>query len=148
MNLTETFDQIRTVFLDTAPIIYFIEAHDKFGPLVMQIVKLMNGDRVQAFTSVLTLSEVLSKPVELANDELAEKFKIYLKNGNNLVLIPITETIGEAAGVLRGKHPHLKTVDAVQLAAAIDIGADVFLTNDKKLSGITEIKVIVLSDYL
>jgi predicted nucleic acid-binding protein len=148
MNLTETFDQIRTVFLDTAPIIYFIEAHDKFGPLVMQIVKLMNGDRVQAFTSVLTLSEVLSKPVELANDELAEKFKIYLKNGNNLVLLPITETIGEAAGVLRGKHPHLKTVDAVQLAAAIDIGADVFLTNDKKLSGITEIKVIVLSDYL
>jgi predicted nucleic acid-binding protein len=148
MNLTETFDQIRTVFLDTAPIIYFIEAHDKFGPLVMQIVKLMNGDRVQAFTLVLTLSEVLSKPVELANDELAEKFKIYLKNGNNLVLLPITETIGEAAGVLRGKHPHLKTVDAVQLAAAIDIGADVFLTNDKKLSGITEIKVIVLSDYL
>jgi predicted nucleic acid-binding protein len=148
MNLTETFDQIRTVFLDTAPIIYFIEAHDKFGPLVMQIVKLMNGDRVQAFTSVLTLSEVLSKPVELGNDELAEKFKTYLKNGNNLVLLPITETIGEAAGVLRGKHPQLKTVDAVQLAAAIDIGADVFLTNDKKLSGIMEITVLVLSDYL
>ena len=114
----------------------------------MQIVKLMNGDRVQAFTSVLTLSEVLSKPVELGNDELAEKFKTYLKNGNNLVLLPITETIGEASGVLRGKHPQLKTVDAVQLAAAIDIGADVFLTNDKKLSGIMEITVLVLSDYL
>jgi predicted nucleic acid-binding protein len=39
-------------------------------------------------------------------------------------------------------------VDAVQIAAALDAEADAFLTNDKKLSGITEIKIIVLSDYL
>jgi len=63
------------------------------------------------FPSVLTLSEVLPKPVETGNDELAEKFKTYLKNGSNLSMLPITETIGETAGVLRGKYPHLKTVD-------------------------------------
>jgi predicted nucleic acid-binding protein len=66
----------------------------------------------------------------------------------NLTMLPITENIGERAGMLRGRYPHLKTVDAVQIAAAVDAAADAFLTNDKKLAGIKEIKILVLSDYL
>jgi len=31
---------------------------------------------------------------------------------------------------------------------AIDVGADAFLTNDKKLKQIEKIKVLVLKDYL
>ncbi|MEI6610018.1 MAG: PIN domain-containing protein [Deltaproteobacteria bacterium] len=148
MILSESLGAIKTIFLDTAPVIYFIEAHHQFGPLVMQVIELMNENRIQAVTSVLTLSEVLPKPVETGNDELAEKFKTYLKNGPNLTLLPITEIIGESAGVLRGKYPHLKTVDAVQIATALDAEADAFLTNDKKLSGIKEIKILVLKDYI
>lgn len=148
MTFSEALGEIKTIFLDTAPVIYFIEAHHQFGPLVKQVVELMNENRIQAFTSVLTLSEVLPKPVETGNDELVVKFKTYLKNGPNLTLLPIGEAIGETAGVLRGKYPYLKTVDAVQIAAALDAEADAFLTNDKKLSGIKEIKILVLRDYL
>ncbi len=148
MILSEALGQIKTIFLDTAPVIYFIEAHDEFGPLVRQVTDLMNEKRLQAFTSVLTLSEVLPKPMETGNVALVEKFKVYLKNGPNLTVLPITETIGETAGLLRGRYPHLKTVDAVQIAAALDADADAFLTNDKKLSGIKEIKILVLGDYL
>ncbi|HOF06375.1 MAG TPA: PIN domain-containing protein [Syntrophales bacterium] len=148
MTLSEAIGTIETIFLDTAPVIYFIEAHDQFGPLVKQVVELMDKNRIQAFTSVLTLAEVLPKPMETGNEELAEKFKTYLKNGQNLTLLPITDNIGEGAGVLRGRYPHLKTMDAVQIAAALDAEAEAFLTNDKKLSGIKEIKIIVLSDYL
>jgi predicted nucleic acid-binding protein len=148
MNFSETLEKIKTIFLDTAPVIYFIEAHDQFGPLVKQVVERMNENRIQAFTSVLTLSEVLPKPVETGTYELVEKFKTYLKNGPNLTMLPITETIGERAGILRGKYPHLKTVDAVQIATALDAEAEVFLTNDKKLAGINEIKIVVMNNYL
>ena len=148
MILSEALGEIKTIFLDTAPIIYFIEAHHQFGHLIKEVIELMNENRIQAFTSVLTISEVLPKPVAMGNDELTEKFKTYLKNGQNLTLLPITEIIGETAGLLRGKYPHLKTVDAVQIAAALDAEADAFLTNDKKLSGIKEIKVLVLHDFL
>jgi len=37
---------------------------------------------------------------------------------------------------------------AIQISAALDAEADAFLTNDKKLSGIKEIRMILLSDYL
>ena len=148
MNISKALKEIQTVFLDTAPVIYFIEAHPQFGPLVKKVVELMNENRIQAFTSVLTLAEVLPKPVETKNAALIEKFKIYLKNGQNLTLLPITEIISESAGVLRGKYPHLKTVDAVQIAAALDVGADAFLTNDKKLSMIKELKILILNEYI
>lgn len=148
MIFSEALEKIKTIFLDTAPVIYFIEAHHQFGPLVKQVAELMNNNRIQAVTSVLTLSEVLPKPIETGNEKLVEKFKTYLKNGPNLTLLPIGETIGEAAGALRGKYPFLKTVDAVQIAAALDAEADIFLTNDKKLSGIKEIKILVLSDFI
>ena len=148
MTISKALEEIQTVFLDTAPVIYFIEAHPQFGPLVKKVVELMNENRIHAFTSVLTLAEVLSKPVETKNAALIEKFKIYLKNGQNLILLPITEIISESAGVLRGKYPHLKTVDAVQIAAALDVGADAFLTNDKKLSMIKELKILILNDYI
>jgi len=148
MILSDALRQVKTIFLDTAPIIYFIEAHDRFGPLSKQVVDWMSTNRIRAFTSVLTLSEVLPKPIEMGNDKLAEKFKIYLKNGMNLTMLPITENIGERAGMLRGRYPHLKTVDAVQIAAAVDAASDAFLTNDRKLAGIKEIRILVLSDYL
>jgi predicted nucleic acid-binding protein len=148
MSFSEALEGVKKVFLDTAPIIYFIEAHQQFGPLVKQVVDLINENRIQAVTSVLTISEVLPKPVETGNEELAKKFMTYLRSGPNLDLITIGETISESAGKLRGKHPYLKTVDAIQISAALDAEADAFLTNDKKLSGIKEIRMILLSDYL
>lgn len=34
MTLYAELAQIRSVFIDTAPIIYYIEAHPRYGPLV------------------------------------------------------------------------------------------------------------------
>lgn len=39
-------------------------------------------------------------------------------------------------------------MDAVQIATALDAEAEAFLTNDKRLAGIKEIKILVLSNYL
>jgi len=39
-------------------------------------------------------------------------------------------------------------MDAVQISAALNAGVDAFLTKDKKLKQIKEIKVIVLKEYL
>jgi hypothetical protein len=49
MIFPEALAEIKTIFLDTAPVIYFIEAHDQFGPLVKRVIELMNENRIQAF---------------------------------------------------------------------------------------------------
>ena len=148
MTLSDKLNQIKTIFIDTAPIIYFIEAHPKFGPLTMEIVETFQTRKINAFSSVLTLTEVLSKQIETGDDKLAKRFSDFLKHGKNLKLIEVSMHIAEMAGKLRGQYPGLRTVDAIQLSVAIDIGVDAFLTNDAKLKQIQEINILFLKDYL
>jgi predicted nucleic acid-binding protein len=53
--------------------------------------------------------------------------------------------IAKLSAGLRAKYS-LKTPDAIQLAAAIYCSADYFLTNDKRLATVKNIKVLTLED--
>ena len=148
MTLSDELSGLNSIFIDTAPVIYFIEAHPEFGPLAKEIVSVFQSGSLSAFSSVITLTEVLPKPIENGDDKLARKFSEFLKHGRNLVVLEISEKIAENAGKLRGRYPYLRTIDALQISAAIDAGADAFITNDKKLKQVNDIKVLVLADFL
>lgn len=64
MNLSEVLKQFDSIFLDTAPIIYFIEAHPQYGGVSKTVVESFQSGETRAFTSVLTLTEVMTKPLE------------------------------------------------------------------------------------
>lgn len=148
MTLSEELNRIRSIFIDTAPIIYYIEAHPQFGPLVKEVVNASQSGNLNLYSSVITLVEVLPKPIERGDEKLARKFAEFLKHGRNLTMIEISEGTAEVAGRLRGRFPFLKTVDAIQLASALEIGAEAFITNDMKLQQFNELKVLILKDYL
>ncbi|MCX5895968.1 MAG: PIN domain-containing protein [Proteobacteria bacterium] len=148
MTRIGVLDKINTIFVDTAPIIYFIEAHPQFGPLVKEVVNAVQSGKLRAFSSVLTLAEVLPKPIAAGDEKLAKTFAEFLKHGRNFSLVEISSNLAESAGKLRGQYSFLRTIDAVQFAVAIDLGVDAFLTNDKKLKRVKGIDVIVLNDYL
>jgi len=147
MPLVKEIKRYKSIFIDTAPFIYFIEANPKFGPLVKEVINVINQRNLVAYTSVLTLTEVLPKPIQMKRDDLVNDFIQFFRNGKNLYIVEINETIAEMAGRLRGKYMSLRTIDAIQLAVALSIGADVFLSNDEKLKPVKEIKIILLKDY-
>lgn len=146
MSLPRAFSGVRSLFIDTAPFIYFIEAHATFGPMVKSLFDAIGKGRINAFSSVITLVEVLPKPVQAGNDELVRLFITHLKHGKNMTLLNITPNIAERAGRLRGTYPALKSMDAIQIAAALEAGADALLTNHKRLRQIQELPVIVISE--
>ena len=148
MTLSEELSRINSLFIDTAPVIYYIEAHPQFGPLARVVVSTFQAENLSAYSSVITLAEVLPKPTKTGDERLAKKFAEFLKHGKNLTMIEISEGIAEAAGKLRGRYPFLKTVDAIQLAGALDVGAEAFVTNDLKLQQFKELKDLILKDYL
>ncbi|MFH1561795.1 MAG: PIN domain-containing protein [Nitrospirota bacterium] len=148
MNLLNELKKINTIFVDTAPIIYYIEAHPLFGSLAKQVVETFESGILRAFSSVITLTEVLPKPIELGKEGLANRFAEFLRRGKNLTLVEISADIAEKAGRLRGQYPYLKAMDAIQLAVAIEMEIEAFLTNDKSLRQIKEIRIFILSDYL
>ena len=148
MTLSDELTRINSIFIDTAPIIYYIEAHPQFGPLAKEVVGAFQAGNLNAYTSVITLVEVLPKPIERGDEKLARRFAEFLKHGRNLTMVEISEATAETAGKLRGRYSFLQTVDAIQLAAALDVEAGAFLTNDAKLQQFDELKVIILKDYL
>jgi len=148
MTFSDELERIKTIFVDTAPVIYYIEAHPQFGPLVREVVNAFRSGKVTAYSSVITLAEVLPKPIEAGNEKLAKEFVEFLRHGKNLHLIEVSAHIAERAGRLRGQYSNLRTADAIQISVAMDVGADAFLTNDRNLKQIKEIKVFVLGDFL
>ncbi len=49
MNLSEELNRINTLFIDTAPVIYFIEveAHPQFGPLAKEVVNTFQSGSIE-----------------------------------------------------------------------------------------------------
>lgn len=64
----------------------------------------------------------------------------------NFQIIEVNREIAVHAAYLRRKHnPQL--ADAIQLATAIQAKAQAFITNDRRLKKIKEIKVLVLDEF-
>lgn len=137
----------KTVFIDTAPFIYFIEKNSRYHQIVKPVISLIDSSQAMGVTSTITLLEVLVQPIREGKRKIAEQYKAILLDSAGLTTLEITHQISERAAHLRAKHS-LRTPDALQLAAALVANADYFLTNDITLKKAKEIKVLILDDLL
>lgn len=137
----------KTVFIDTAPLIFFIEKNPKYSAIVKPVVALIDSGQTKGVTSTITLLEVLVLPLREGNKKLADAYRSILLSSKNLETCEISNAISEKAVVFRAKYG-FKTPDSIQLATAIMRRADYFLTNDLALKQAKEIKVVVLEDFI
>jgi predicted nucleic acid-binding protein len=133
----------KTVALDTAPLIYFVEATPMFTERVQPFFEALARAEFKVLTSTLTITEALVKPVRHGQLDKIAVFKEILER--HIRVVPATTQIAELAARLRAAH-NLQTPDAIQVATALDQKADFFLTNDVKLSRLQQPQVLVLAD--
>lgn len=135
----------KTVFLDTAPLIYFIEGHSEYQKKLMDcFIANDNGD-FSFITSSITLLEILVKPLRERKPKLVGQYKEILLNAPGILIAEVSNDIAEGAAELRAKY-NLKTPDAIQVATAVENQADYFFTNDYRLAVIEEIRIVTLQD--
>lgn len=135
----------KVIFLDTAPLIYFIEGHSKYQPTLQQLFALNDSGNFKFLTSSITLLEVMVKPLKEEETKIVEKYKTILTNAKGMDIVEITIPIAMKAAELRAKYK-IHTPDALQIATAIEHQADYFLTNDQRLKSVTEITIFTLSE--
>lgn len=129
------------VFIDTAPLIYLCEGTGAQNQVVSsQLEKWLESD-VFLGTSTITLLELLVVPFRENNKRLALKYRTLLTDLLSEPLIPLDETIAEAASSCRAEYG-FKTPDAIQLATAVQHGYDAFYTNDRKLRTFEAIEIV------
>ena len=138
--------QGKTIGLDTAPLIYFIEEHPTYLETILNLFEAVERGEVTAVTSTVTLLEELVHPFRSNNDDLATEYRDILLH-SKVITYDISAPIAEAAAQLRSRH-NIRTPDAIQIAAAMHAGASHFLTNDARLPAIPSIEILVLDDVI
>lgn len=136
----------KTLFLDTAPLIYYIEGYKAYEDKLDELFELNRKGRISFVISTITLLEILVKPLREDRFDLAEQYKDLLTDSANIKIVDIDRFIASEAASLRAKF-FFKTPDSIQIAAA-SLHCDFFLTNDKRLKLAENRKIVLLSDLL
>lgn len=147
MNITRALNSYRRVFLDTAPIIYLIEAHPIFSPVCIPIFEAILSGKCNAVTSPITLAECITQPIRLARHDLQVQYTYAITSGINTSFVNIGQAIAVNAAQLRAAYP-ISLPDVLQIAIAIYAGCDCFITNDIRLKRVQEILFLVIGDFV
>jgi predicted nucleic acid-binding protein len=120
------------IFWDTNLFIYLWEDYGALSQAVekLRTTMLRRGD--QLVTSTLTLGEILVKPTAAGNASLCRKYEDAILSV--ALLIPLDAKVAKIYSSIR-RDRLLKAPDAIQLASAASVGADLFVTNDGHLQG-------------
>lgn len=145
MKVNNAIQGIRRLFLDTAPIIYYVENHPNYYELTQVIFDGIDEGLLLGVTSPISLSECLVYPYKLGLIALAQDFIYLIVDGENINFVLIDEDIGNLAAQMRARYS-LSLTDALQIATAIQSNCDAFLTNDLQLKRVNELSILVISE--
>ena len=126
------------LLLDSAPIIYVLEAHPKFGPRFEPIFEAHAAGRVRFAVTTVTIVEVLTGPLQTANEALARRYRAVLESWQP---IELNVDIAESAARLRASL-RLGLADAIQAASALAINAAALVTHDRDFSRVQSLRII------
>jgi len=126
------------LLMDSAPIIYVLENHPKLGPRFTPLFEAHALGRVRFAVTTMTISEVLTGPLQAADEALARRYRAILESWQPVALdIDIAESAARLRASLR-----LKLADAVQAASALAINAAALVTHDRDFSRVRSLRVI------
>lgn len=131
------------LFIDTSLFIYLVERDPRFVNQVSDLILDGISKNRSFVTSVITLMEFGVMPEKMNRQDLIANF-LQLLDNLQIPLVEIDKSIAQRASKLRANHPFLKSMDALQLAVALETGCGQFLTNDRKLDKVLEIEIVLL----
>ena len=135
------------VFLDTTPLIYFLDADEHFGEKTRQILdEIMEADG-EIVSSVITCTEYLVYPYRTGNREKVDAFFDFIEDCA-IDLYEIDVEIAKKAAEIRAEYKDFKAMDSLQLAVAVCSGCDTFLTNDKQLRQFKELNCVTVEEWM
>lgn len=134
------------VFLDTAPLIYFLDDDVNFGKKTKSILEEILSAGKSLASSVITCEEYLTYPYRLGNQEKVDVF-FEFSDVCGIDLVPISLEIAKLAAKIKAEYSDFKTMDSLQLAVAVQTGCDLFLTNDKQLKRFNGLHCVTIEDW-
>lgn len=126
------------VLVDSAPIIYVLDAHPRFGPRFRPLFEAHANGRLRFAVTTVAIAEVLAGPLQTGDEALARRYRAILESWQAIALdIDIAESAARLRASLR-----LKLADAVQAASALAINAAALVTHDRDFSRVHSLRIL------
>ncbi len=135
------------VFLDTAPLIYFLDNDERYGLKAQSVLEEILSGGKAIVTSAITCMEYLVYPYRTHNQQKIDVFFEFM-NDLAIPLLPIDAKAAGKAAQIRAEFRDFKAMDSLQLAAAVCAECDTFLTNDKQLRQFGEIRCVTVEEWI
>ena len=145
MRIADAIRDVHIAFLDTGPVVYFVEKNPQYNEVVPSFFDQIDQGVISAVTSPITLAECLIVPLRSNLTALQQDYTQLITNGSNTAFAAISHKAGLWAANLRAKY-NLRLVDALQIGLALDMNCDIFLTNDSMLRRVVEVNMIMVDD--
>ncbi|MCD8131887.1 MAG: type II toxin-antitoxin system VapC family toxin [Lachnospiraceae bacterium] len=139
--------EFNKVFIDTAPLIYYLEEHPLYHNIVKKFLEECLEQDKMIVSSAITVEEYCVFPYRMGNYSLIEMFYDFCEDAG-IEIVDIDRTIAQKAARIRAKYKDFKAMDALQLAAACESDCDLFLTNDRQLQQFEEIKCEIIDSWI
>lgn len=137
--------EFRSAFVDTSPFIYYIEKSELYFEKMKSWFSQCYELEKSLITSPITFEEYCIFHLRNQQFEYIHAFRSFIADMEIAVNFIDRDTAFLAAQ-LRAKYQGIKTMDALQLASAVQNKCDIFLTNDKQLRQVQEIKVLLVDE--
>lgn len=136
------------IFWDSNLFIYLFEDNPDFAQMVAELRQKMLKRGDQLLTSMLTLGEILVKPLRKGDQAACQSYEDILTG--TALLLPFDLKAARRYASIRCQTNSIKGPDAIQLACAGEAGVDLFITNDHRLQGkqVDGIQFIVALDQV
>ncbi len=146
-SLATALNRHSTVGVDSMVFIYHVERHDTYIDLTRILFTRIQSGKNKAVSSTLSLTEVLTAPLQRNRFDLTLLYRGLLMDYPHLSLHSLDHQTADQAAALRARYD-ISTPDAIQLATALAQKATAFVTNDKQLARVKELDVMLLDSYL
>ncbi len=125
------------IYFDSVAMIYLVE---RVEPWLSRIQTKLSVPDVRVVYSDLVWMECRVKPIRLRDANILADFDTVFANSE---LTSINFSVFDRATQICANH-RFKTPDSIHLAAAVNSGCDVFLTNDQQLAPFPNVRVEVI----
>ncbi len=139
-----TLPSAGVVYVDANSIIYTVEQHPIYAPLLEPLWLAAQTRTLEVLSSDLALMECLIGPLKRSDAALVKHYESALL-GTEMRLLPITHSILRDSAQLRATTK-LRTPDAIHAATSQQFGCSLFVTNDGGFRAVPGLPVVVLDD--
>jgi predicted nucleic acid-binding protein len=130
------------IYCDSVILIYYFDHVGVLQTRAANRLAAMHTARDQIVVSDMVRLECRVMPIRQADKTKLDSFDRFFASPD-VVHVPLVTAVFDRATRIRAQHNY-KTIDSINLAAAVEHGCDRFLTNDARLKGFPDITVEIL----